>query len=53
MAGKFTVTHKTSDDDEIVSETFGEAGDASSFADDIIEDLEGDSGASVTITWEH
>ena len=50
--GKFSVVHKSSDGDTIVNNE-GLALDAAiEEAEGIIEELEGDSGATLTVTWE-
>lgn len=50
--GKFTVVHKSSDGDTIVTSEGLKLDAAIEEAEGIIEELEGDSGASVTVTWE-
>ena len=50
--GKFTVVHKTSDGDQIDSVEKVSEQDAAIFVDDNLSELEGDSGATLTVTWE-
>ncbi len=50
--GKFTVVHKTSDGEEVSTVGGISENDAAIFVDENLSELEGDSGATLTVTWE-
>ncbi len=50
--GKFSVVHKTSDGDKVSEESGITENDAAIFVDENLSELEGDSGATLTVTWE-